>query len=238
MFKELITESLPKFQTIRPMTKTKLWFRPILVKEEKKILAAQELGKKDEIVKCVSELLDSCYEHLNAEKLPTFEFDYLFIQLRMKSISESVNAKFTCPETEEKIDLTIDLGQIQVVGVNEYKDKVKITDQLVITFRPPTYNDLLEISDDLGIEELSKLAAKCIVKVDTPTDSYEVDKSHFSDLNEMVKNMTKAQYDKIIKYFDQIPTYNFKYTYKTSDGVERAILISGIEDFFTLASVI
>lgn len=239
MIKDLITSSLPKYSLVNPRTKTKHWFRPMLVREEKKLLTTQELGTKEEIVKCVEDILNTCFfDGLDASKLPTFEFDYFFIQLRMKSIAESISAKMTCPETDEKVDLNVDLGKIQITGIEKYNPNVKLSDELMFVFKLPTYNDTLSVKDENLYDEIINLASKCVVEIITPDQVYEIKEENQKDVKEMMLNLTPKQFGNIVAYFENIPTYQLIYSYQTSDGIERKVNISGIEDFFTLASVI
>jgi hypothetical protein len=238
MFTQLLLQQLPKYSVKRPSTGKNVWFRPILVKEEKKLLTAQELGTKQEIIRAVSEVMDSCYESLQSSKLSTYEFDYLYVQLRIKSVGETINAKFTCPQTQEKIDLYLNLNNIEINGLKDYKPTIKINDIMVLQFKTLTYDDILDIDiDSLGYEELINLTAKCISSITTKDETIEITDSNRNDVVDMLSNMTSVQFGKIIEYFNSIPTYEYDLQYKTSDGVERKIKISGIEDFFTLASV-
>jgi hypothetical protein len=238
MLKDLITSSLPKYSLVNPRTKTKYWFRPMLVREEKKMLAAQELSTKEEIVKCVEEIVDSCFENLDSSKLPTFELDYFFITLRMKSIAETISAKFTCPETEEKINLNIDLNSLKIKNIEKYNPNVKISDDLMITFRLPTYKDTLSIKNENDYDDVLNLATSCVISITTPDQEYEITNENREELKEMFLNMKVTQFGKVVEFFDSIPVYEHVYEYQTSDGVNRKVVISGIEDFFTLASVI
>jgi hypothetical protein len=235
MFTQLITDSLPKFNIPRHHTNTNVWFRPLLVKEEKKLLTAQELGTKKEIIKAVQEVLNSCFENLHAEKLPTYEFDYFFVQLRCKSISESVSAKFICPETDEKININLDLSVIKFDKLKKTPDQIKISNDLSIVMRPPSYNDLIDVQTDDVYDEVIKIAANCIQKIYTKSDVYEVNQDNKNDVLQMLLNMTPKQFSLIVEYLQSLPKYEYVYEYTTSDGEKRKIEFSGIEDFFTLA---
>lgn len=238
MFTDLILKQLPKYTFKRPSTNKPVWYRPILVKEEKKLLIAQEFSTKEEIVKAVSDVLDSCFEDVDSIKLPTYEFDYFFVQLRIKSIGQNINAKFTCPDTEEKINLNLDLSTIKIEGLDKYNPTVKINDTLIMQFRPPNYNDLAEINiDELTYTDLIKLTSRCVLKIITPTEEFEITDSNREHVIDMLENMTSQNFSKIIDYFNTIPVYEHVVNYTTSDGVERSIKISGIQDFFRLASV-
>ena len=241
MFTELLLKQLPKFNVKKPSTGKPLWFRPILVKEEKKLLSVQEFGNKAEIVKAVSEVMDSCYESLDCQSLPTYEFDYLFVQLRIKSIGSNINAKFTCPDTDEKINLNLDLNEIKINGIEKFNTSVKISDNMTLTMRAPNYMDLDELQiEELTYEDLLKLTARCITSILTNESNFEINPNNaqnMKDIQDMLSNMTSSQFSKIIEFFNNIPTYEHVVNYTTSDGQNRSIKISGIQDFFRLASV-
>jgi len=237
MIQDLIISTLPKFSLIRPTTGNKIWFRPFLVKEEKKLLTAQTLGSKEEIIKAIEETINSCFDDINASTLPTFEFEYFYVQLRMKSISESISAKLTCPETGEKIDLDLDLGEIKVSMPEKSSKNIEISDKIIFTMRYPTYSDIMQLKEENSYEDSIDLAVNCITTITTPDAVHSVTKDDKKELKETILNLTPKQFSKIIDFFDSMPKYEYIFKYKTSDGIERSVLLSGIEDFFTVASV-
>lgn len=238
MLNNLILDNLPKFSFKKPGTNKTVWFRPILVKEEKKLLATQELASKKEIIKNISEVIDLCYENTKSLDLPTYEFDYYFVQLRIKSISEIVNAKFTCPATEEKIDLNLNLNEITFTNLDKIIKEIKINDKLILNLKPPTYIDLEDLEiDNLTYDDIINVTSKCIHSIQTADELIEIDDTNREDIKNMINHFTASQFNKILEFFDKIPQYEYILNYKTSDEQERSVKISGILDFFTLASV-
>jgi|LakMenEpi03Aug12_release.lakeMendotaPanAssembly.Ray.scaffolds.fasta_scaffold326009_3 hypothetical protein len=239
MLKDIIFKNTPKFSIKKPGTNKTVWFRPMLVKEEKKLLILQEMGSKQEIINSISEIIEECFDDIKADSLPTYELDYYFIQLRAKSIGEEINAKFICPETNEKINLNINLNDIQIKGVEKFNTNVKINDALVFTFRAPSYKDLQSLSEsNLNYETLIDLTVKCLLSIQKQSEIIDMKGYQKEEIQDLISNMTSKEFDKIIDFFDSIPTYSKEVSYTTSDGINRKITISGIEDFFMLASAI
>lgn len=238
MLTNLLIDNLPKFSIKRPTTNKLIYFRPIVVKEEKKLLMAQELGTRNDIVKAVSEVLQSCYEDLSIKNIPIYEFDYLFTQLRIKSIGENIDAKFICPETGEKISLNINLSNIKITNLEKFNNKINISESLIFTFRAPSYKDIEDFdAKEFTYEDMIKLTSKCLVKIVTKDEELDAETYKEEDKIEMINSLTSKQFLKILDFFDNLPKFETSIDYKTSDNVERKLFISGIDDFFTLASV-
>lgn len=233
----LIENNPPKFKIKHPITNKDLWFRPFLVKEEKKMLMISELGKKEEIIHCVKEILEDCYSELNTNNLPTYVLDYLFNQVRIKSIGETISSKFVCPFTEELIDLKFSLEEIKIKQDPNFNNKIKIDENISIILRCPTYEDINSISsEDIEYDNIIELASRCLIKIYSKQESIDVESTEYEKSKDFFLNMTTKQFNKVISFFENIPSYEYEYNYTTSDGVNRAITISGIEDFFMFAS--
>lgn len=238
MIEQTLINNLPKFSFKRPSNNKIVYFRPILVKEEKKILIAQELGTRNDIIKSLTEILKSCFYDINIETLPTYEFDYFYIQLRSKSVGEIIDAKFICPDTGEKINLNINLNDIQISGLEKLQTKVKISDDIIFEFRPPCYSDIVDFEQkNFSYDDMIKLTAKCLVNIHKKDET--IDATNYNEEQKIndIMLLTQKQFAKIIDFYDNLPKYEYEISYKTSDDVERKIVISGIDDFFTLASV-
>jgi hypothetical protein len=239
MIQKTLIDSLPRFSFKRPSTNKLVYFRPILVKEEKKLLMCQELGTRNDIISGITEVLSSCYYDINIETLPTYEFDYFYVQLRSKSIGEIIDAKFICPETNEKINLNLNLNDIKITGLEKYSNRVKISDDLIFEFKPPSYSDIEDFEKkDFSYDDMIKLTARCLTNIHKKDESIDANSYTEEDKINSIMLLTQKQFGKIIDYFDNLPKYEYEIAYTTSDNIERKIVLSGIDDFFTLASVI
>ena len=111
---DILLNTLPRYETKIPSTKEEVWFRPLLVKEERLLLQISEFGTYKEKINCIIRILESCFEYENIKKLTIVDIQYLFIKLRIKSIGSNVSPYFICQETGEKIKLKIDLSDVEV----------------------------------------------------------------------------------------------------------------------------
>jgi len=238
MIEQTLIDSLPRFSFKRPTNNKLVFFRPILVKEEKKLLIAQELGTRNDIIEGLTSVLKSCYYDSIIETLPTYEFDYFYIQLRSKSIGEIIDAKFICPDTGEKINLNINLNDIEITGLDKLQTKIKLSEDIIFEFRPPSYSDIDDFEEkNFSYDDIIKLTARCLKYIHKKDET--IDTTVYSE-EQKINNillLTQKQFAKIIDFFDSLPKFEYVINYKTSDDVDRKIVISGIDDFFTLASV-
>ena len=187
----ILENSIPKFSIQHPITKQTLWFRPFLVKEEKKMLTVQEFGSKEELINCAKEIVEECYDNIRSSNLSTFELDYLFNQIRIKSIGETVRAKFVCPFTGEQIDLNFDLNNIKIKGLENFSNKVKINDKIILNFRCPSYSDISEIGEkQIDYDYLIDLSVKCLTKITTESEVIDMDHSKHEQIKDMILNLT------------------------------------------------
>lgn len=229
---DLLSKS-PKYSEIVPSSKKKIWFRPFLVKDEKILLMVQETGKEKEILMAIKELIESCFDIKDAGEIPIFDLEYLFLKLRAKSVGEIVEPFLICPETNEKIKLTIDLDKIKVKTYKNHTEKLKMTNELFIYMKYPSLNMFIENeTSDMSLMDFYDLAISCIQYIETPNDRIDCKDKSKDEIKEFVDNMTKEQFDKIIEFFATMPRIEQEIEYKTSDEIERKVILRGIRDFF------
>jgi hypothetical protein len=236
---DILKSTTPKYHDIVPSTGKKIWYRPFLVKEEKILLIAQEMGGDGGIMKAVKEVVESCFEGLgDASKIPIFDLEYLFIKLRAKSVQEIAIPILICPVTSEEIQLKINLQEIKVVEDKKHSNKIKLSDDIVIGMKYPSISIFLENNiESMELMDFYELAINCIDYIETKEEKIDCSSIEKNELKEFVDNMTKQQFDKIIDFFATMPKLEKTVNYKTSDGEDRSIVLRGIKDFFGLASV-
>lgn len=236
---DILKSTTPKYHDIVPSTGKKIWYRPFLVKEEKILLIAQEMGGDGGIMKAVKEVVESCFEGLgDASKIPIFDLEYLFIKLRAKSVQEIAIPILICPVTSEEIQLKINLQEIKVVEDKNHSNKIKLSDDIVIGMKYPSISIFLENNiESMELMDFYELAINCIDYIETKEEKIDCSSIEKNELKEFVDNMTKQQFDKIIDFFATMPKLEKTVNYKTSDGENRSIVLRGIKDFFGLASV-
>jgi len=231
---DLLKKSTPKYQTKIPSSGKTVWFRPFLVKEEKVLLMAQETSNESEIYQSIVSLINNCYEKLpDASTIPLFDLEYLFIKLRAKSVLETVTPILECPSTGENVKLRINLDDIKVKTFSEHSSELKISDEIMVKMKYPSISLFIENEiESMQLIDFYDLAVSCIEYIDTKESRINAHESSKQELKEFVDSMTKVQFDKIIKFFATMPRIEHEVKYKTSDGIERTVILKGIKDFF------
>ena len=232
---DLLTANMPKYSVKIPSTNKKTTFRPFLVKEEKILLLAQSTGTNSDILNAIKHLIEVCVEGVeDASKLPLFDVEYLFIQLRAKSVSERVAPKITCPFTGEEVELEINLEEVEVKG-KKSKNIIDIDDNIKIKVKYPTLGMLMEQDEGIDYNDPStfyELVVSCIDEIITPDETIDTKQLHQSEVSSFVDNMTKKQFEKLIDFYLSLPKLEHRVPYTTTDGKTREVVLSGLSDFF------
>ena len=143
--------ALPKLATAKyeltlPSTGQKVEFRPFLVKEEKMLMLAQQEGSQQSLIRAVQDLIDACtFGKLNSKKLPTFDIEYVFLQLRCKSIGEKTTVTITCPDDDEtKVNIDINLSEVKCIKEENHTNNIKISDDVGVIFDYPEISKIMK----------------------------------------------------------------------------------------------
>lgn len=232
--KDLLLSSLPQYCETFPSGK-KMCFRPILVAEEKALMLAKATADKQSLLKTLESIFSSCCSDLKKneiKKMKLIDFEYLFLQLRAKSIGEIEGFTITCPDTQEKINIKIDVIKDTVVKQKQISNKIKLTDNIIVTFGEPTADLLFKYPDYQENEDsFYKFIANCMKQIQTVVEIKDCKEIAEDELVDFIKTLTKQQMDLVLGYFDAIPRLEINKTYKTSDGTEKSLRIKGIFNY-------
>jgi len=221
----------PTYELTLPSTEQIVKYRPFLVKEHKILLSLAKTSAKN-IVKTIKDLIDVCtFNKLEIDKLPNYDIEYLFLNLRAKSIGELVDITITC-DCDEKIKSYVDLSKIKI----ENKDKIQsnlvdINEDLKIKIRFPNFDEMMDIYENVETEKVFEVIGKCIDEL------HEGNKIHSSftqeELNKFILSLTKKQFNNIENFFVNLPkvTYNDEVKCNKCNNVNK-IRLEGIEHFF------
>ena len=134
----LPTIVVPQYTLTIPSTKKEVKYRPFLVKEEKILLLAMESEKPEEIIEATKTIIDNCvYDDINVEEMPTFDVEYIFLQLRGKAKGEVLDLKYNCPKCKQEILVDINIDDIAIKRNEEHTKDVKITEELGVMMKYP-----------------------------------------------------------------------------------------------------
>lgn len=233
---KLLKGSVPTYTLTLPLTKKRVKYRPFLVKEEKVLLLAVEEGDDESIISAIKNLIESCCEDIeDAGDLPILDLEYLFLNIRAKSVGDNVSPQIRDEETGEKVSLKIDLSKVKPKIPKDFSDIVLITDQIQLRLTPPTLNmssNELVMGLTSSIEDTLDLLRKCIIEIITPTEVTSTKDMSDDEIQSFLDLLSGEQFESLSKYFEQIPELEHKVKYKLSNGEEKSLTIVGLTNFF------
>ena len=227
----------PEFETVVPSTKEKIKFRPFLVKEEKILYMALEGGEQKDMYDAVTKILKNCIlSDCNINKLSSFDVEYLFLQLRGKSVGEVITLKVRHPQEDSDCDhaeeIEIDIDSIKMKEDPRHNKVVKLDENLGIQFRYPTMSDVIKVGE--GKNELTNtfdLIASCVDNVfdeDNVYDDFTKD-----EIQSFIENLSKKQFEKASVFFESMPKLQHDIEWTCSKcGKKEKITLEGLQSFF------
>jgi hypothetical protein len=232
----------PTFELKLISTQKTVKYRPFLVKEEKALLIAMESGNDKDITATIKEVLKSCIlsRGIKVEELPSFELEYLFLNIRGKSVGEKVELLATCQDDgETKVPLTIALSDIKLDVPDEHTDTIDLDGGISIKMKYPSMQQFLDTNfsvagtDKDRISEAFKAVADSIDQIYTAEESWSASDCTKKELISFIEQLSSAQFQKVEEFFATMPKlqYKGKITNPKTD-VESEVVIEGLANFF------
>lgn len=231
-----LLNSAPKYELTIPSTQNKVRFRPFLVKEQKVLMLAYESQDKRQIIQAILDTIKACVDDVDAKNLTTFDIDYLFTQIRAKSVGEKVELQIPCSECSTPNDVQVNLEDIVIE--NDGKEQiVQLTDDISVKLKHPSYADFLRNQKFFEIESASGMIMEIMLasidSIMTEEENIQVKDESREELEAFVDSMTGDQFEKISQFVQNMPvlkhTVNFN-CISCGHGNERTL--QGIDDFF------
>lgn len=222
-----------KYETVIPSTGKKIEYRPFLVKEEKILLLAQESGDSDQIIRALKDIINSCtFEKVNVDNLAVYDLEYLFLQLRAKSVGEIIDLQVKCKECERVNQLQVNLSSVQVEhSSKKMSNKIELTETVGIIARPIPVKDIGKVSDKT--EDFVKMIALCIESIYDDSNVYNSSDVSEKELLTFVESLSRSQVEKIEKFISNQPKLLHKESYTChSCNAINTIQMEGLQDFF------
>lgn len=233
-----LNNDTPRYELTIPSTKEKVKYRPFLVKEQKNILVALESQDAKQILGSVMACIESCIPDCDSKKLATFDVDYMFTQVRSKSVGEKSNINAVCVKCEEDNQIEIDLSQINLNDV-EIKDTIiKLNDEISVKMKYPTYNDMMNnpelFKEGIGSTDVMfETIYLCIDSIMTEEEHILIKDEPREEVEVFINSLTTAQLEKIIEFIQAMPTIEHSHEYTCQACGEKSTQVfSGIQDFF------
>ena len=227
----------PKFKLKLPSDNRVVNFRPFLVKEEKILLIATETGEQAELITAIKNIIKACTDIKDVEHLSTFDIEYVFLQIRTKSVGESVEVQVTCPDDgETQVPVSIPLDQIKIHKTKGHKKEIKLSEEIVLTMKYPSLDVFVEMNfqeNEGGVDQVFKMAAGCIESIADTEQVYECKDLPKEELNAFLDQMTSDQFKKVQDFFESMP--KLQHTLKVTNPntkVESEVKLEGLASFF------
>ena len=232
----LLVSDIPKYEVVLPSSGDKKSFRPFLVKEEKILLLAQQSEDDSSMIRAIKNIIESCVDDIeDAGSLPLFDVEYIFLQIRAKSVGEGIEPTIVCPVTEESIQVKILIPNIKITKNENHTNEIKISKEIILKMRYPSLNDLDKRDGVIDYEDPSSfydLISDCIISIQTSSGIVDTSTLPREEILEFVDNMTKVQFEKLLDFFLTSPKVEHRVLYTASDDIERDVVLSGLSDFF------
>ena len=234
--------ALPKLDTPTytlelPSTGEEIKYRPFLVKEQKTLLILQESEDKRDIINGLQKIVTDCtFDKLNMSKMPIFDFEYLFLKIRCKSVGETAELNLTCPDDNvTTVPVTINLDEIDVQVTEEHTDTIKITDNINMVLRWPTIHDVgdVEVTTDNLVDNVLALLKKCITQINEGDTIHNRTDMSSEELDEFIDSLPSDTFEDVGKYFETLPQLlHVVNITNPNTKVDNEIFIQGLESFF------
>ena len=228
----------PSYELILPSNGKKIRYRPFLVKEEKILILAIESDSLKEISRSIKDILKNCIltKGIKVDELPTFDIEYLFLNIRSRSIGESIELVVTCPDDgETKVNTTIYIDEIEVKKNKEHNTDVKIDDTYTMRMKYPSLDEFID--ENFNFEGQSDnsfdIIASCIDMVFSEEEAWEAKDCTKKELIEFVEQMNSAQFKEIEKFFDTMPQLSHQIeVVNPKTKVKSTVTLEGLASFF------
>lgn len=229
---------LPKLETTKyktkiPSTGKTIEYRPFLVKEEKILLIAQESEDSKTILSAIKDIIRSCtFEKVDVDELASYDLEYIFLQLRSKSVGEIIDLRSNCGECQHINQLQVDLEKIEIKKPEkEVSNTVQLNDSIGITLRPVPVKDIDKVSDDSN--DLTKIVSLVIETIFDDNNVYKTSDVSQSEMNEFVDSLSHKQMMMIEEFISSQPSVYYKGSYTCHNcGKENKFELEGLNSFF------
>tara|TARA_B100001094_G_scaffold246043_1_gene242644 strand:- start:4179 stop:4895 length:717 start_codon:yes stop_codon:yes gene_type:complete len=231
--------STPSYELVIPSSKKKIKYRPFLVKEEKILILAMESQDSKQIASAVKDVISACIttRGIKVDKLSTFDIEYLFLNIRGKSVGEEVEIMITCPDDgKTQVATVINLDDIQVNIDKDHTTDIKLDDEYTMRMKYPSLDEFIKTNfstDAIGVDDTFKLISSCIDQVYSEDESWTSADCTKKELTDFVEQLSSKQFKEVEKFFETMP--KLKHTINVTNPetkVENEIVLEGLQSFF------
>jgi hypothetical protein len=236
----LPTITTPTYELELPSSKQTIKYRPFLVKEEKLLVLALESESTKEISNAIKAVLKNCIQTkgIKVETLPTFDIEYLFLNIRGKSVGEEIEVNIIAPDDRETtIPLKINIDDIKVQTKEGHNKQIKLDDNLVMEMRYPSLDQFIksnfDFSSDVGLDQSFELIAACVDKIYNEEEVWTTADCTKKEIVEFLEQMNSMQFKQIENFFDTMPKLSHEVELvNPKTKVKSTVVLEGLSSFF------
>ena len=229
----------PTYELVLPSSGRKIKFRPFLVKEEKILIIALESEDQKQITNAVKSILSSCIltKGIKVDKLATFDIEYLFLNIRGKSVGENIEVMVTCPDDgKTQVPASINIDTIKIKTSDDHQRDIKLDDTYTLRMRYPSLNEFVNTNfnaESVKVDDTFQLVASCIDQVYSDEESWTQEECTKKELNDFVESLNTSQFQQIEKFFETMPKLShIVKVINPNTKVENDIKLEGLQSFF------
>ena len=218
-----------------PSTQEEIKFRPFLVKEQKILMIAEESNDEKQIASSMAKLVSDCtFESVDAMTSPMFDIEYIFLQIRAKSVGEQVELEVTCPDDDEtRVKVEINLSEINIQLSLEHSKSIKLTDDIALNFRYPMMKDFENSDNAAGdFEQTMQMIYSCIESVQSGEELIQRIDMTYDEIVEFIDSFNTAQLESVVSFFQTMPKLRHVIDIVNPKTKKKSeVLLEGLESF-------
>ena len=232
----------PSYELELPSTGKTIQYRPFLVKEEKLLVIALESEDTKQITNAIKAVIRSCVltKGVKIETLPTFDIEFLFLNIRGKSVGEEIDVNLICPDDNEtEVNVSVSLDDIQVQKPEGHSNQIKLDDNLIMELKYPSLNEFIKNNFDPNdtsknpMDQSFDLIGSCISKIYNEDEVWAAADCSKKELNDFLDSMNSSQFKEVENFFETMPklSHELKVT-NPKTKVKSTVVLEGLSSFF------
>jgi len=229
----------PEYRLTIPSTDEEITYRPFLVKEEKLLLIASETEDEEATYKAIRSIIEGCCltGNIDLDKMPLFDMEYIFLNIRAKSVGEVAKLKVTCPDDEKtQVDIEVDLTKINVVMEKDHDPRIQLTDNIGVLMSYPsmaTVGIAAQMAKGKATDSLFETIANCLYQIWEGEEVHDAMDYTMKDKLAFIDSLNHEQFEKIQNFFETMPTLKHEVHITNPKTKKKStVTLSGMNDFF------
>ena len=238
----LPTIETPTYELKLPSSNKKIKYRPFLVKEEKILIIALESKNQSEITNAVTDVLKKCIltKGVDVDSLPTFDIEYVFLNIRGKSIGEDIKMTVTCPDDKKtQVPVTIYVDEVKVQKRKDHKTDIVLSDKMTLRMKYPSLNQFVKTNFDVDddaktvVDKTFKVVSECMDTVFTNEDAWDAKDYSAQEKLDFIQQLNSKQYKEVERFFETMPKLSHVIEVENPNTKKKGtVVLEGLADFF------